>query len=194
MPFEEEVLRIIRQIRLVGREYDTTTGSRERLVPVTSYHIEIRAREIAFVLIRRLKDSAGVARESVRAFLTQAVVLVVVRETGSVSASHLAVRQIASEVIDTRVGRIDVKEVGFHRRCFVEPRLRNRVLFVPGVTHCLLSAIRVQHRKPASGIHIPDRIAIEISLLIIGLQILVIDHCVTFDLIKKRIQNGLRGG
>ena len=193
MPFQKQILGKSGQVRLVGRKDHTTAGTIQRLIAVARHHIEIRAREIALVVICRLKDRSRIAGESVRTFLAETVVLIVIRKTGTVTTCHFAIRQVAAEIVDTCIGGIDMEEVGFHRRTLVEPRLGNGVLFVPRIADPFLSAIRIVYRKPAGGIHIPHGVGIEIRLLVIPLKRTIRNDRMALDFRKERIENRLCG-
>ena len=101
---------------------------------------------------------------------------------------HYAIRIVRAQVIDTRIGGIDVEEVG-HHRSRAEPGLANEVLFVPTVTDSTLRHIRVRHREMAGGIHVPQRVGIEIGLLVIGFQTGIGDDGMIVNNLIERIED-----
>ena len=112
MPFEEKSLSICSEVGFIGCKDRTTSGRRKRLVSITRYHIEIRTREIAFVIICRFENRSCIAGERIGTFFAQSMVLVVIRETGAVTSIYFAVRQVAAEIVDACIGGINMEKVG----------------------------------------------------------------------------------
>ena len=124
--------------------------ARELLV-VARVHVEVDAREVAFVLVVGFEDGTRVADGAVAgAYL---------RETARAAprrAARLAERQVAAAVVDVGVGRHDVERVAVHGvHLATEPTLREGMLLVH---HATLVGVRagVDRRELRNaGVHIP---------------------------------------
>ena len=88
-----------------------------------------------------------------------------------VRAYH-AIRIIRAQVIDTRISGIDIEQVG-HHRSGTQPRLTADVLLVPSVAHRFLRLIGILIDEMARGIHIPERIGIEVGIEIMRFEALI---------------------
>ena len=119
------------------------------LIFVARHHIEIRTGEIAFIFINRLKHRARIAGRGVFSQFTAVF-------AGISGAAHLAERIVATHAVHLTIGRIEVKQIGIHRRSIVEPTLGERVLAVVAVALVLIVAALVRaESEVAVGIHIP---------------------------------------
>ena len=152
MPVQEEREAVGRQVRRVGREHLGAVAGVQHVVAIARHHIEERTGEITLILIVGFVTRTNTTRSRTAQF-TESVVLRVLRETAESAAYH-AIRIVRSQVIDTRIRRIDVKQVRHHRSA-TQPRLANQVLLVPSVANGRLRHVGMRHIVRTGRVHIP---------------------------------------
>ena len=147
---------------------------RRTLIGITRSHIKINACNITLKFVHRLKSHIIAAP-------TQCVRITAY---GRTMITYLAIRQVAAKIIHTRIGRQYMIQIAFHRTCFTKPTLRNRMFFIPTITHLFLTAVGVVERKFTCGINIPYSIRIintRINRRIVFFQIIVRYNCMTVN-------------
>ena len=169
MPCEEEREAVGREVGRTGSEHLSAVAGVERVGTVARNHIEERACEVSFVLIVGFIASTDIGGCRCTEF-AETVVLRVLGEAVKRTAYH-AVWVVRAEVVDTCVGGIDVKEIGDHRSG-TQPGLAYEVLLVPTIADSRLRHVGMRHVEGTGRVHIPERVGIEVRLLVIGLSMM----------------------
>ena len=189
MPIEQEREAVGREVGRARSEHLRSVSGVEGVGAITRDHIEERACEIAFVVIVGFVAGTDIGGSG-RAQFTEAMMIRILGETAERTAYH-AVGVVRTEVIDTCVGGIDIKEVRDHRTG-TQPGLADKVLFVPTVADSSLGHVGICHRKMAGRVHIPEGVVVEIGLLVIGFETGISDHGMVIDDAVERIKDVIR--
>ena len=142
MPFEHQLRRI--SIQSVSRRTKSSAGPVGTDVCIARSHIEIRTRQIAFILIIRLIDLAGmrsrrrigltiigIGSDTIGSTCTEFACLAAFGSRRRCAcARELAIQVRRAVVIGFTIRGIDMKSVRDHRRLLIKPTLRHRVLTV----------------------------------------------------------------